>query len=247
MLLSDTHANNVALQAVLADAETKRYDQIIHLGDAVGYGPHPHDVLETLRAMDAVCILGNHDQMLLQYHDKTREYRESIVASVLKWQLGRLTERDIKWMKTWKDGIDDSDVGARYRHGTPVSLDDYADSVAAAREAFAKWQGRLGFVGHTHIPRVFATLSTPSGEWVKEQILHDGDIYRVPPVARVILNPGSVGQPRDGNPLASYAVYDSQRQQLEAYRVAYDIERTQQAIRDAGLPAVLADRLSIGK
>lgn len=247
LLLSDTHANYIALQAVLADAEDRRYQQVIHLGDAVGYGPHPHEVLDKLREIDAVCITGNHDQMLLEYHAKTREYKESIVSSVLKWQLTRLTERDIKWMQTWRDGIDDPEVGARYRHGTPVSLDEYADSVGAAREAFAKWHGRLAFVGHTHIPRVFATLSTPSGEWVREQMLHDKDIYRIPPAARVIINPGSVGQPRDGNPQASYAVYDSAKNQVEAYRVDYEIERTQNAINEAGLPPVLAGRLKLGK
>ena len=163
LLLSDIHANFTALQAVLEDAEKRRYDQIIHLGDALGYGPHPHDVLEALRDLDARCILGNHDQMLLEYVDGTRPYKESVVASVLKWQIGRLTERDLRWIRTWRDGIDDAEVGARYRHGTPTSLDDYMDSVPAARAAFGQWQGMLAFVGHTHVPAVYATLNAPVG------------------------------------------------------------------------------------
>lgn len=247
LLLSDIHANNTALQAVLEDAAKRRYDQVMHLGDAAGYGPHPQDVIETLRDLDATCIMGNHDQMLLDYADGKREYKESVVAAALKYQLTRLGERHLNWVRTWRDGIDDPDVGARYRHGTPTSLDDYMDSVTAARDAFAQWQGRIGFVGHTHQPMVYATLNAPVGEWIKNQALSDGGTYMVPPAARVILNPGSVGQPRDGNPAASYAIFDTARHSFEVFRVPYDVARTQEAMLDVGLPQVLAARLAIGK
>ena len=247
LLLSDIHANLTALQAVMEDAERRRYDQIVHLGDALGYGPHPHDVLEVLRDLDAKCIVGNHDQMLLEYADGTRPYKESTVASVLKWQLGRLTERDLRWVRDWRDGSDYPDVGARYRHGTPTSLDEYMDSVPAARDAFAQWQGMLAFVGHTHVPAVYATLNAPVGDWIKGHTLSDTTTYLVPPRARVILNPGSVGQPRDHDPRASYAIFDTARSAFEVFRVPYDVARTQAAIREAGLPEVLAARLAVGK
>ncbi|CAM3393755.1 metallophosphoesterase family protein [Deinococcus saxicola] len=247
LLISDIHANNTALGAVLKDASSRRYDQVIHLGDALGYGPNPREVLDVLRDLDAVCIMGNHDQMLLEYVDGKRATRDSVVSLALRWQIERLSERDIGWVRTWRDGIDDPDVGARYRHGTPVSLDDYTDSVAAAREAFGQWQGRLGFVGHTHVPAVYATLNAPTGEWIKGQLFHDGGSYMVPPTTRVILNPGSVGQPRDGNPRASYAIYDTARSHFEVFRVAYDIPRAQEASLEAGLPQVLAARLAVGK
>ena len=247
LLLSDIHANNTALGAVLKDASSRRYDTVIHLGDALGYGPNPREVLDTLRDLDAVCIMGNHDQMLLEYVDGKRATRDSVVSLALRWQIERLSERDIAWVRTWRDGIDDPDVGARYRHGTPVSLDDYTDSVAAAREAFGQWQGRLGFVGHTHVPAVYATLNAPTGEWIKGQLFQDGGSYMVPPTTRVILNPGSVGQPRDGNPRASYAIYDTARSHFEVFRVAYDIPRAQEASLEAGLPQVLAARLAVGK
>jgi diadenosine tetraphosphatase ApaH/serine/threonine PP2A family protein phosphatase len=247
LLLSDIHANHAALGAVLRDAETRRYDRAVHLGDAVGYGPHPQAVLDTLRDLDATCILGNHDQMLLEYADQKREYKESVVSVALRWQLARLSERDVNWVRTWRDGVDDPDVGARYRHGTPTSLDAYMDSVTAARDVFAQWQGRLGFVGHTHVPGVYATLNAPVGEWIKAQPFPDGGSYLVPPSARLVLNPGSVGQPRDGNPDASYAIFDTARGSFEVRRVPYDIARTQEAILEAGLPPVLAARLAIGK
>ncbi|EYB69021.1 metallophosphoesterase [Deinococcus phoenicis] len=247
LLLSDIHANHTALEAVLRDAEARRFDQVVHLGDALGYGPHPREVLTTLRDLDALCLLGNHEQMLLDYADGRREKRESVVSAALLWQLERLSERDLAWVRTWRDGTDDPDVGARYRHGTPVSLDAYTDSVTAAREAFAQWQGRLGFVGHTHVPAVYATLNAPVGEWIKHQAFPEGGSYPVPPGARLILNPGSVGQPRDGNPHASYAIFDSRRGHFEVFRVPYDVGRTQEAVLAAGLPPVLAARLAIGK
>ncbi|MEW6420796.1 MAG: metallophosphoesterase family protein [Deinococcota bacterium] len=247
LLLSDTHANHPALDAVLHDADARGFDQVIHLGDALGYGPHPREVLSTLRDLDAVCLLGNHEQMLLAYADGRPGERESVVSAALLWQLGRLSERELAWVRTWRDGIDDPDVGARYRHGTPISLDTYTDSVPAAREAFARWRGRLSFVGHTHVPAVYATLNAPVGEWVKHQAFPEGGSYLVPPGARVILNPGSVGQPRDGNPHASYALFDSGRGHFEVFRVPYDVGRTQAAALAAGLPPVLAARLAIGK
>ncbi|GAA5514157.1 hypothetical protein Dcar01_02910 [Deinococcus carri] len=247
LLLSDIHANYPALEAVLRDAEARRFDQVVHLGDALGYGPHPREVLTALRDLDARCLLGNHEQMLLEYAGGRREKQGSVVSAALLWQLGRLSGSDLAWVRSWRDGVDDPDVGARYRHGTPVSLDAYTDSVTAAREAFAQWQGRLAFVGHTHVPAVYATLNAPVGEWIKAQTFAEGGSYLVPPSARVILNPGSVGQPRDGNPHASYAIFDTGRGHFEVFRVPYDVARTQEAALAAGLPPVLAARLAIGK
>lgn len=247
LLLSDIHANQTALEAVLADAGSRRFDEVVHLGDALGYGPQPREVLGTLRDLDAVCLLGNHEQMLLEYVDGRRPRAGGIVADALLWQRLQLSERDLDWVRGWPDGLEAPEVGARYRHGTPVSLDTYTDSVTAARDAFARWGGRLGFVGHTHLPAVYATLNAPVGEWIKHQAFPEGGSYLVPPGARVILNPGSVGQPRDGNPQASYALFDSAGSHFEVFRVPYDIDRAQEAALEAGLPPVLAARLAIGK
>lgn len=246
LLLSDIHANFTALQAVLSDAQERKYDHVVHLGDALGYGPHPREVLGALRSLDAQCVIGNHDRMLLDRADGLN-MRVSIVAQALAWQLERISDRDLAWVRTWRDGIDDQAIGARYRHGTPTSLNDYTDSVTAAREAFAGWHGRLAFVGHTHHPAVYATLNAPVGEWVKHQAFVQGGSYMVPPSARVILNPGSVGQPRDGNPLASYAIYDSSRNHFQVFRVAYNIAEVERDINGAGLPEVLGARLHLGK
>ncbi|WP_188964665.1 metallophosphoesterase family protein [Deinococcus aquiradiocola] len=247
LLLSDIHANGVALQAVMKDAWTRKFDRVISLGDALGYGPRPREVLDTLRDLDATCILGNHEDLMLRLIHSSDARSDGIVTQALEWQRNLLSKRDVAELHQWVDGIDDPQVGARYRHGTPTSLDDYSDSVTAARDIFANWLGRLGFVGHTHIPGVYATLNAPVGEWIKYQAFQDGGSYMVPPSARVILNPGSVGQPRDGNPQASYAIFDTARNNFQVYRVSYDIAQTQAQILEAGLPEVLAARLSIGK
>lgn len=247
LLLSDTHANFAALEAVLSHAQRHKCDKVVHLGDAVGYGPQPREVLHRLRELGAVCIEGNHEDMLLQYARGEAPRHESVVGAALAWQLTQLDAADLEYVRSFQDGVEDQEIGARYRHGTPMSLHEYMNSVTAAREAFAQWQGRLSFVGHTHVPAVYATLNAPVGEWTKSQQLSDGGSYMIPPTARVILNPGSVGQPRDHNPAASYAVFDSARQNFEVFRVPYDIARTQQAIVAAGLPEVLAARLALGK
>lgn len=277
LLLSDIHANHTALAAVLRDALARGFDQVVNLGDALGYGPHPREVLRALRDLNATCVRGNHEQMLLDHAGAANgrglrgrlglggqslggqglggpggpgqhsQVQGSVVWTALLWQLGRLSADDLAWVQGWPDGLDDPAVGARYRHGTPVSLDAYTDSVTAARDAFAQWSGRLGFVGHTHVPGVYATLNAPVGEWIKFQALREGGSYPVPPGARVILNPGSVGQPRDGNPDASYGLFDTARGVFEVLRVPYDLDRAQAAALEAGLPPVLAARLALGR
>lgn len=258
LLLSDIHANQAALEAVLEHAKTlpQGYDQVVSLGDALGYGPNPREVLQTLRELavqhETRFVLGNHDALALQQSGLTPAGSAApdgsgLVSQVIAWQLTQLQPDDLKWVATWQDGQDDSKLGLRFRHGTPTSLDTYTDSVTAARDAFQEWLGRVGFVGHTHLPAVYATLNAPVGEWVKHQAFPNGGSYLVPPGARVILNPGSVGQPRDGNPQASYATFDTARNQFKVYRVDYDLARTQEDVRRAGLPEVMGERLSLGK
>lgn len=247
LVISDTHANFFALAAVLQDARHRKYDKVVHLGDAVGYGGQPHEVIQTLRSVNATCIIGNHEQMMLELAAGRPMRPNSVVETTLAWQLQQLSGDDLTWLRSLPDGIYDEDLDAYYRHGTPTSLDEYLNSSAVAREVFARWDGKLGFVGHTHIPAAYTILNMPKGEWVRPQSLSENGSYLIPPSARVILNPGSVGQPRDYNPHASYGIFDSVRRHFEVFRVPYNIEASQKAILDAGLAPVLAQRLSKGK
>ncbi|MDO4262856.1 MAG: metallophosphoesterase family protein [Deinococcus sp.] len=253
LLLSDIHANQPALDAVVEHAHRggARYGATYFLGDALGYGPHPREVLETLQSLRAQCVLGNHDLGLLHLADGLKAATVGTASQVLAWQIGRLSERDLRYVRSWKDMIEEAALGARMRHGSPLSLSEYTD-MDAARRSFRAWDGTLAFVGHTHLPAAYATLSGTAAEWMRCQPLavlpgQTSVRYPVPPKARVILNPGSVGQPRDGDPRASYGVYDSDKRTLEVFRVPYDAAHTQRDLRAAGLPEALAQRLSSGR
>lgn len=247
LILSDIHANFPALQAVLQDSQKRDYGQVLFLGDAVGYGPHPREVLAVLRDLQAQCVRGNHDVLMLSAVDGASLPQDGRVHSAILWQQTQLRDEDIDLLRSWPDGLEVEGLNGLLRHGSPLHQDEYVDSLADAREVFSRWDGKLALVGHTHIAGVYATLNAPVGEWVKFQDFRQGGQYLVPPSARVILNPGSVGQPRDGNPQASYGVYDSARRLFEVFRVEYDIAKTQHDIRAAGLPEMLASRLSFGQ
>nr|WP_221277087.1 metallophosphoesterase family protein [Deinobacterium chartae] len=256
MLLSDVHANLAALEAVLQAASALGWDQAVSLGDALGYGPNPGEVLDLLQEVGVRCIAGNHDRWLLDLHPGTDGFLGGSVGAALRWQRARLNAAQLERVRGWPEWIE-AEVGGRAelalcRHGSPRSLTTYVDSLARAREEFADWEGTLAFVGHTHLPGVYSTLEGPVGDWIKHHPLGGARTEAVqqltlPPRARWIVNPGSVGQPRDGDPRAAFAIFDGERGVLEVHRVAYDLERTQAQLRAAGLPEVLAARLAEGR
>ena len=279
LFLTDIHANLEALIAVLNDAVPRGYDRVICLGDAVGYGPDPVGVLETLESMGANCIVGNHDEWLLQISHGGDPQQYGVVGMVLKWQLDQLGPRHLSQLRTWVgkrtitldgDNAGEAPAHSSYSstsystanatmvnrvprefliiHGSPRSTFEYVDSLNVARSVFGAWSGRLAFVGHTHIPGVYATLEGPVGDWTRFHPMSEThNKLPIPPKARWIVNPGSVGQPRDGNPRASYGIYDDEKGTLEVHRVAYNFEITQKKIREAGLPEALASRLAVGR
>lgn len=253
LLLSDIHANAEALDAVLEDALSRRFEQVLFLGDAVGYGPDPAYALESLADLGAACVLGNHDAWLLEIAGGGNPASYGVVGEVLAWQLERLGSAHLEELRRWPERLEVGPDEGRPRgytavHGSPRSTFEYVDTVPRARAVFAAWPGWLAFVGHTHLPGVYATLEGPAGLWVRHQAVREGRArLPMPPRARWIANPGSVGQPRDGDPRASYGVFDEERAVLEVYRVAYDRPATQAKLRAAGLPEPLAARLGVGR
>ena len=252
LLLSDIHANSPALEAVLWDAFGRNVDRVISLGDALGYGPFPAEVLSRLRSIEAECILGNHDTALLGLLGGRRTFnmRESIVRTLI-WQLEQLGDEDLSWVARWP-------AQREYRtgrhsaflcsHGSPRNGVTYVDTLAIAREEFSLWNGQLCFVGHTHLPVVYSSTQAPTGEWVGMTELEGAEVSLDLKVEqRWIVNPGSVGQPRDGDPRAAYGLYDDETCIFEVHRVDYDLEETAQAIRKAGLDELSALRLTIGQ
>lgn len=238
LVCSDIHANLTALDAVLADAG--KVDSIWCLGDVVGYGPDPNECIERLRGLpNLVCLIGNHDAAALGQLDiKTfnLEARQSI-----RWLISTLNASSKAFLASLPETFIDGEM--TLAHGSPrVPIWEYLLDVFSAANAFDYFMTAYCLVGHTHIPTVFTF--DPETRGVQWRMPTTGE--RIELQKRMILNPGSVGQPRDHNPNASYAIYEPEFGLWELHRVAYDVESVQQRILKAGLPQRHALRLADG-
>ncbi len=239
LVLSDIHGNLAALQSVLATAPT--FDVIWCLGDLVGYGPNPNEVIECLQEFNLVSVLGNHDWGAL---GRTDPYIfNGDARHALLWTQAELSAENRLFLSELSAGIEIEGfvlVHASLRE--PIW--EYLLDVEAARKNFAFDDFRVAFVGHTHIPLVFEYVESAQDVRVFQPDRHaplrlDG--------RRLLINPGSVGQPRDGDPRAAYGILDPEAQTFTFHRVAYAIEITQERMRVRGLPMRLIDRLELGR
>jgi len=210
-------------------------DRILVLGDTVGYGPDPNAVIDRLRSVRAKAVLGNHDQAMLD--PSVLDWFNPHAAAAARWTQTVLTLASRRYLAALpRYGRIDRH---RYVHGSPRKpyLWEYILEELQALEILLWLGARWCFFGHTHLPRIF----TEAGE----QVPAPGDWIALP--ASALVNPGSVGQPRDGNPAAAFAVVDLGRSAVRFERVPYDVETTQAKIRHAGLPEVEAARLAFGR
>ena len=237
-LVADIHANAAAFAAVLRDIESRGADQIICLGDVVGYGPDPHECVELLRGSRAAAVSGNHDLAVLDRLNLS--YFSPDAAMAARWTTGKLTGGD----RAYLGGLPDMLIQGELTlvHGSPRQPAwEYLISLGSARQNFSHFKTQLCFIGHSHLPLVFKQEGTDvSFMQVSESV---GLSLRT---GRYIINPGSVGQPRDGDPHASYAMYDSESRLLRLRRVSYNIKAVQERFFKAGLPLRLASRLEQG-
>ena len=250
LILSDVHANHLALEAVLRHARLKRWDKALFLGDAVGYYTHPNEVIATLRKLEPdICITGNHEALLLQHvaEGQAESYREEgIVTEIIKKHAAQITPENLDFLKTFQDRVIRD--GWEVTHGGLRTPWEYLNTLQNAQENAPYMKTDLCFVGHTHVPKVFARVTSPSGDiWRTLSFRGETASYRIPPKARVIFNPGSVGQPRDGIPLASYVIFDEDHRVIELFRVEYDVLGMQRSVREHDYPERLAARLTVGK
>ncbi len=249
LLLSDIHANLVALEAVLSHARRKRWERVVFLGDAVGYYPQVNEVLDLLRDLQPVLnIVGNHEDSLLNHaFGQASSYREeSVVTTVIRKHLTQISEANLGYVKALDTHV--VQEGWEAAHGGLRTPWEYVTSVQTAQENAPYMQTDLCFVGHTHVPKIFACVCAPSGDlWRAVALQSEQTVYRIPPRAKLLFNPGSVGQPRDGLPLASYAIFDEDLRVIEHFRVEYDVLRVQRLVRDQGYPETLAARLTLGR
>lgn len=239
LVISDIHSNDTALQAVLADAGP--VDETWCLGDLIGYGPDPNQVLERLRALPRLrAIFGNHDAALLRHMEL--EAFNGDARTSLNWTASVLSAENYNFIRSLSP-MDEVDGTVTLAHGSPRDPTwEYVLNTLAARLNFTHFRTPYCFVGHSHIQSMFEldededrVTSTPNR--VSEPI---------PLTRRCIINPGSVGQPRDRDPRAAYAIFDAGARTWEARRVDYDISIVQKRIHDAGLPPRHAMRLAEG-
>ena len=212
---------------------------MLFLGDAVGYYPDGDRVLGWLREVGAECVLGNHDAWLLALD---RLPVEGVVLEILEWQRGRLSPENLAFLASWPWQREVE--GALLVHGSPCDPWEYLDDLAPARQAFRCSEARLAFHGHTHLAGAFLELQGPR-PWVRYQAFPEGGELVLPPSVRALVNPGSVGQPRDGVPGAAFALWEGDR--IAFYRVAYDLERVAARLAEEGFPPWLYTRLTLGQ
>jgi predicted phosphodiesterase len=243
LILSDIHANKDALTAVLSFVRRKRWDKVVCLGDLVGYCANPNQVIEMLRQnTPVVAIRGNHDKVCSGIEDGELFNRIALEAAM--WTRRKLTAGNLRWLRALPIGPQIVDDRFAIAHGTPVDEDAYIFGEIEALNIFRYTPYSLCFFGHSHFPIAFA-LSPDSITTMPTK----GSSFRIrlQEGVRYLINPGSIGQPRDGNPRASFAFYDSDSQIVTIHRITYPVRVAQQRILQAGLPRPLADRLAIGR
>lgn len=239
LIISDIHANLAALEAVLDDAPV--FDELWCLGDLVGYGPKPNDCIELVRALPHTSLAGNHDRAALG--DLNLSSFNPVARRANEWTRKQLTSSSRTYLGGLPASLQKGDFCLA--HGSPREpVWEYITDTGVACTNFEHFSTPVCLVGHTHVPAVF-------------RLDRERECCRaeVPPLAepiqlgpdRVIINPGSVGQPRDGDPRASYALLDTEAMTWELRRVSYAVETTQERMRAEGLPRYLIQRLEAGR
>jgi len=237
LVISDIHSNADALEAVLADAGS--FDRAWCLGDVIGYGPDPNECIQMLEDLpDLVCILGNHDAAAMGFIDTESFNREASAAVHIQERL--LTEASREFLESLE--VLRVEAGVTLAHGSPRNpIWEYILSAKTAKENFLAFETQVCLVGHSHIPVIFADDQLKQPEVL---LPASGDMWRSE--KRFILNPGSVGQPRDRSPLASYVIWDDLEDIWSFHRVVYDYRPVQERILALGLPPRHAYRLAEG-
>jgi len=238
LVISDIHANLTALEAVLENADD--FEAVWCLGDVVGYGPDPNECVERIRNLpNLVCLLGNHDAAMIGEVDISSFNLEARIS--VGWTKSVLAPSTREFLKARPTIIEAE--GQTLAHGSPRHpIWEYLLDTQSVLENFEFFDTPYCFVGHTHLPVIY--FLDEEHQMPRYFIPEDEQSIQLEP--RAIINPGSVGQPRDRDPQASYAIFDTETHTLEFRRIPYDIEAVQARMRRAHLPQRHIDRLAIG-
>lgn len=237
-IIGDIHANLEAINAVIDDARSRSVTDFVCLGDVVGYNASPSECIAIVKSLECVTVRGNHDHYCS--YDENLDDFQPLAASVVAWTRRQLSDEDVTWLKNlpykktlWGFTLVHSTLDMPERWG-------YVFDTLAAEANFNCQLTPLCFHGHTHVPMIYET----EGELVKHI---DPCTLSLAVGHKYFINVGSVGQPRDGDPRGSYAIYDTKARTVEFIRVPYDVQTAMEKNIQAGLPERLANRLAQGR
>ncbi len=241
LVFSDIHSNLEALEKLLATKKAKSVDAFIFLGDLVGYGPNPNEVIDLFRELKpAHFIRGNHDKVIADLESSS--LFNPVAAFSAEWSKVQLNDQNQKFLKNLIKGPLLVDHFITLSHGSTFDEDYYIFSIFEAAESFKFMDTSIGFFGHTHFPIMYLLRN----ERIDTVPLTFNTKIKLDPNTKYLINPGAIGQPRDKNPNPSFIVFDSQKKEITFQRFIYDVKCTQKKIRAFGLPEILASRLETG-
>ena len=245
VILSDIHANLEAIDAVTAHAENQAYDAVLVLGDLVGYGADPNAVIKRVQALNPIAFVrGNHDKVAAGM-EKPDSFNMAARRAVA-WTFAALTPESQSYLAALPEGPLLVDDEVEICHGAPSDEDKYVFEAVDAARALLESRRPVCLFGHTHVQVVYE-LSSDNMLTMSDFDASSGRRLTLEPSSKYLINPGSVGQPRDGDPRAAYGLLDTDTRELMLFRVAYEVAVAQEKIREAGLPEILASRLALGR
>ncbi len=240
-ILGDIHSNLEALQSTISAMQSEAVDHWVQVGDIVGYGAQPSECIRLVRELKCTVCLGNHDAAVVGL--LSTDYFNPYARQAVEWTRGQIDGDDVDFLRQLP-------LVVEREHHTVVhgSLHvpeefGYVMSVVEAKDSLRAQNSRVCFVGHSHVPAIYMQDSDPD----EVHVVYSPEVTaQTRSATKVLMNVGSVGQPRDEDPRATYAIYDTETLEAHIKRVDYDIASTQASILAAGLPEVLANRLSLG-
>lgn len=238
-ICSDIHSNATAFEAVLQSMQENGVEKRICLGDLVGYGVDPNECVQLAKKYMDVCLIGNHDSVAVKYESSIGF--NPYAKQAIDWTQKNLTADSIAYIRSLPYIYEESDIC--FVHASPLSPADwvYVTELEDALDAFEHFSGRYCFVGHTHSPVIVASRSMAIPKIMDEYA------YTIENTERLLVNVGSVGQPRDRDPRACWCLLDTDAKCVRLIRVDYDVFETQERMRRAGMPSFLIERLAVGR
>jgi predicted phosphodiesterase len=241
LVFSDIHSNIEAFEKFLGQKKVKNVDKILFLGDLVGYGPDPDAVIDHFRELPQLrAVRGNHDKVIADLESSA--LFNPAAAFSAEWSKLKISPANLQYLKKLPKGPQVIDRFLTICHGSTFDEDYYVFSQFEATESFRFMETSIGFFGHTHFPVIYYLRN----EKLDVVPLSENTRIKLDRNTRYLINPGSIGQPRDKNPAPSFVIFDSGKMEISFNRFTYDVNRTQKKIRDAGLPELLASRLEAG-